>query len=213
MARGQGRPQSDDTRDTTTEDLMPSTNGSQITLLPFLRNLDGNSQTLEAEQVYYLILGAAMASSNKTAVYTIKHSILLVTGCITKEKYGLLKLVPTDGFTALYSKAAIASIASGSPIPDTSVLRTLPPAPTDTDLADNHIVAPDRLMLVDLRLKGTVLKMITSFGRRRHYMQAVGPSGIELLTKLNADSLLADSNASTLKPHTAEGSRRKLLRL
>ena len=69
---------------------MPSTNGSQITLLPFLRNLDGNSQTLEAEQVYYLTLGATMASSNKTAVYTVKHSILLVTGCITKEKYGLL---------------------------------------------------------------------------------------------------------------------------
>ena len=48
--------------------------------------------------------------------------------------------------------------------------------------------------MIDIgKLKGTLLRLITTSGRRRHYMDSVGPSGIALLVKLNADSKLAES--------------------
>ena len=92
-----------DTDDAAAAVTAPSCNGSQITLQPFLRELDGNFQTLEAEEVYYLSLGAAMASSNKTAVASVKHSLLLITGFVAEEKFGILKPIPKDGFAQLYS--------------------------------------------------------------------------------------------------------------
>ena len=216
MARGQTVPQPPATDDAANAASNPSCNGSQIALQPFLRALDGNSQVLEAEEVYFISLGAAVASSNKTAVQTVKHSILLSTGFISKQKYGILKPIPRDGFNRLYSES-IAAVAGGAAIPDRSVFTNLPVAPTaDDHLPSNHVIAPDRLMLVDLKLKGSILKMITSSGRRRHYADSVGPSGIELLNKLSADSKLADSRYSQtahsrrLKAQMAETMKMKL---
>ena len=109
----------------------------------------------------------------------------LRAGYIAREKYGVLKPLPQDGFDSLYS-SAIASIAGGTPIPNASVVAALPAAPTAADnVPDNHIIAPDRIALVDIKLKATILKCITSAGRRRHYMDAVGPSGIELLIRMH----------------------------
>ena len=150
-------------------------------------------ECLDADEVYFLTTGAAMASGGKMAVSSVKHSMLLRAGYISQERFGILKPIPNDSFVALYS-SAVASVASGTAIPNATVITMLPAAPTATaNLPDNHIVAPDRIMLIDIKLKATILKMITSIGRRRHYSEAVGPSGIELLKKLIADSRLVDS--------------------
>ena len=95
----------------------------------------------------------------------------------------------------LYGTSLVA-VAAGEPIPNAAALGSLPSAPASTDLTDNQIIAPDKLMMIDLKLKGTILKLITSSGRRRYYMESVGPSGIELLVKLNSDSKLSESKYS-----------------
>lgn len=87
---------------------------------------------------------------------------------------------------ALYYQGApansdkLAAIAAGESIPNARAINSLPAVPTATDLTDNQIIAPDKLLMIDLKLKGTLLRLITSAGRRRFYMEAVGPSGIEL---------------------------------
>ena len=106
---------------------------------------------------------------------------------------GVLNPLPNDGYNSLYS-SAIAAVASGTPIPNAAVISTLPAAPTATDhLPDNHVVAPDRIALVDIKLKSTILKCITSKGRRNHYKEVVGPSGIQLLMEMERDSRMVDS--------------------
>ena len=174
------------------DELLPSTNGSQHDLHQFLRALAGDMECLEADEVYLITTGAAMASGGKLAVMSVKHNMLLRAGYIAKEKYGILNPLPTDEYTALYS-AAFISVSAGIPIPNASVVAALPAEPDATNLPDNHVIAPDRIMLVDIKLKATILKLITSVGRRRHYADAVGPSGMELLRKLIADSKLIDS--------------------
>lgn len=149
MVRKPDKTLSDDTADT--EDMLPSTNGSQITLHPFLCALDGSVQLLQSEEAFYLSLGVALASSSKTAVLTVKHSLLLRAGFIAKEKYGILKPLPTDGCDVLYS-SAIASLASGTAMPASSSIAALPAAPAATDSGDNdHVIAPDRIAIIDLK--------------------------------------------------------------
>lgn len=71
----------------------------------FLRDFDDNSQCLSPEKVYYLAYGAAtLTSGTKTAVMTVKHSVLLHAGYIQQQQYGVLRPLPRDGFVALYSR-------------------------------------------------------------------------------------------------------------
>ena len=119
---------------------------------------------------------------------------------------------------ALYGTTLVA-VAAGEPIPNAAALGSLPSVPALTDLSDNQLIAPDKLLMIDLKLKGTLLKLITSAGRRRHYMESVGPSGVELLIKLNADSKLSESRYSQshhsrqIKSQLSEAMRRRLTHL
>ena len=58
-------------------DHLPSTNGSQHDMHQFLRDFDDNSACLSPEEVYFLSMGAVLTGSAKTAVMSVKHSILL----------------------------------------------------------------------------------------------------------------------------------------
>ena len=181
-------------------DHLPSTNGSQHEMHEFLRNFDDASACLSPEEVYFLSMGAVLTGSAKTAVMSVKHSILLRAGYIADQKYGVLKPLPNDGYDALYSQA-IASVAGGTPIPNSAVIDALPPQPTaDDDLPDNHMVAPDRIALVDIKLKSTKSRKtfspvstawrhvargaVAGNGRpRRGHGSAVGASGRGSLTE------------------------------
>ena len=159
---------------------LPCTNGSQLALYPWMRELDGNTECFEADEAFFLTTGSWVNNAGKAVYLTPQHAVLARGGFIAKEKYGIFKPLPRDGFAALYGTSLVA-VAAGEPIPNAAALGSLPSEPTATDLTDNQIVAPDKLMMIDLKLKGTLLKLITSSGRRRHYMEAVGPSGTELL--------------------------------
>ena len=168
--------------DTDTEHL-PSTNGSQHEMHEFLRDFDDTVQCLSPDEVYLLSMGAVLTSGVKTAVMTVKHSLMLRAGYVSLEKYGVLNPIPQDGYDALYTKA-LALVASGEAIPNAAIISSLPTTPTAADLPDEHVVAPDRIALVDIKLKATILKCITSKGRRSHYAGVVGPSGVALLIQI-----------------------------
>ena len=61
-------------------DHLPSTNGSQHEMHQFLRDFDDSSACLSPEEIYYLSMGAVLTGSAKTAVMSVKHSILLRAG-------------------------------------------------------------------------------------------------------------------------------------
>ena len=197
---------------------LPTTNGSQLALFPWLRELAGNVECLEADEAYYLTTGSWVNNAGKAVFYSPQHAVLARAGFISQEKYGIHKPPPSDGFLGLY-EIKLLEVAAGMSIPNANVMTTLPLQPTNTDLTDNQLVAPDKLAMIDLKLKGTLLKLITTSGRRRHYMDSVGPSGIALLVKLNADSKLAESiysqspHSRQIKSQLAEAMRRKLTHL
>lgn len=99
-----------------------------------------------------------------------------------------------------YNEELVKVTTGISAIPNPTGLSSMPLAPTASDLTDNQIIAPDRLAMVDMKLKGTLLRLITSTGWRQYFMEAVGPSGItsgtELLIKLNADAKQSESEYS-----------------
>ena len=67
--------------DTDTEHL-PSTNGSQHEMHDFLRDFDDTVQCLSPDEVYLLSMGAVLTSGVKTAVMTVKHSLMLRAGYV-----------------------------------------------------------------------------------------------------------------------------------
>ena len=198
---------------------LPCTNGSQLALYPWMRELDGNTECFEADEAYFLTTGSWVNNAGKAVYVSPQHAVLARGGFIAKQKYGIFKPLPTDGFVALYGSTLVA-VAAGEAIPNAAALGSLPSVPTSTDLTDNQLIAPDKLtVMIDLKLKGTLLKLITSAGRRRHYMESVGPSGVELLVKLNSDSKLSESKYSQshhrrqIKSQLSEAMRRKLTHL
>ena len=180
----------DDSADTVQS--LPTTNGSQLALFPWLRELAGNTECLEADEAYYLNTGSWVNNAGKAVFHSPQHAVLARAGFISAERYGIHKPLPTDGFIGLY-EIKLLEVAVGMAIPNANVMSVLPLQPTTSDLTDNQLVAPDKLAMIDLKLKGTLLRLITSSGRRRHYMDSVGPSGTALLIKLNDDSKLAES--------------------
>lgn len=66
----------------------------------------------------------------------------------------------------------------------------LPPSPPS--LPPYHVLAPDRIMQVDMKLHNQLLTLITSKGRRRHYSEAT-TSGCKLLTIFMTDAKAAVS--------------------
>ena len=171
---------------------LPCTNGSQLALYPWMRELDGNTECFEADEAYFLTTGSWVNNAGKAVYVSPQHAVLARSGFIAKEKYGIFKPLPTDGFLGLYAQK-LSEVAAGAAIPRPLAISALPDSPAMTDITDNQLVAPDKLAMIDLKIKGTLLRLISSSGRRRHYMEAVGPSGVELLKKLNSESQLSES--------------------
>ena len=86
----------DDSADTVQS--LPTTNGSQLALFPWLRELAGKTECLEADEAYYLNTGSWVNNAGKAVFFTPHHAVLAKAGFISQEKYGIYKPLPTDGF-------------------------------------------------------------------------------------------------------------------
>ena len=176
MARGNSQPAAASNSSSTDSDQLPTCDGSQLSLSQWLRDLEGHQHLFDSDVTYFLVTATAISSQCKTAVLSPEHSRLLDQGVISAAKYSVLKPPPIeDAFRAAYADVR-KGIADGSitHLVDADVPATVPSPP------DTHLVAPDRLMQVDMKLRNNLLSLITSTGRRRHY-QALTLSGCCLL--------------------------------
>lgn len=90
-----------------------------------------------------------------------------------------------DGFKQLYASTRAKLSASASGTAGAMAAAILPATPPD--VPDSHVIAPDRILLLDLKLRNIILGLITSRGRKRHYQNKTN-SGCALLRLMIEDS-------------------------
>ena len=172
---------------------LPTFNGSQLDLLKWLRDLSNSQHLFEADLAYFIVTGCSVTSSGKTAVVSPEQSILLNNDIVRQQEYSIMKPPPVDDrFKSLYALVR-QNIAAGAGAPFSSASASLFPAIPSTQLPDNHILSPDRIILLDLKLRNVLLSLITSVGRKRHY-QDLTQSGCKLLRQFVDDAKAASSN-------------------
>ena len=176
-------------------DELPSFDGSQLAIAQWLRDLEGYQHLFDADVAYFLVTGAAVTSQGKAAILSPEHSKLLEEGNVQAANYSVLRPPPiADNFHAAY-RSIRDGIADGS---ITGLNAADYPLPVP-DPPDNHIVAPDRLVQIDMKLRNNILGLITSTGRRRHYQQQTH-SGCALL-RILADDAKSSMSDYVESPH------------
>ena len=164
---------------------LPTTNGTLLDRSSWLRELESCSHLFDADVAYLLHTGCGLTSAH-TAVITAEHSFLLNTGYIQSQNYGVLNPPPIkNGFRDLYqqTRAALIIASANGLVPGATAALTAMPQVAPPVLPDNHKLSPDRILLLDLKLKNVILGLITSRGRKRHY-QSTAQSGCDLLQLL-----------------------------
>ena len=78
---------SDDAADTVQS--LPTTNGSQLALFPWLRELDGNLECFDSDEAYYLTNGSWVNNAGKAVYFSVEHAVLARAGFLAKEKFGI----------------------------------------------------------------------------------------------------------------------------
>ena len=78
-----------------------------------MRELDGNTECFEADEAFFLTTGSWVNNAGKAVYLSPQHAVLARGGFIAKEKYGIFKPLPTDGFAALYGTSLVAVGRSG----------------------------------------------------------------------------------------------------
>ena len=128
--------------------------------------------------------GSSINSQSKTVVMTAEHSRLLTIGQVELKNYSVLKPPPiADQFRGLYTSLHDA-IVDGTAAP-LLTLNDFPERPPQ--IPSHHLISPDRIIQIDMKLRNNLLALITSRGRRRHY-QDLTRSGCELLRIIAADA-------------------------
>ena len=172
---------------------LPSFNGSQLDLLKWLRDLSNCQHLFEADLAYFLVTGCSVTSAGKTAVVSPEHSALLNNDIIRQQEFSVMNPPPVDDrFKSLYASVR-QNIAAGAGAPFSSASAAMFPAIPPGNLPDNHILSPDRIILLDLKLRNVLLSLITSVGRKRHY-QDLTQSGCKLLRQFANDAKAASSS-------------------
>ena len=170
------------------DDQLPTTDGSAIHMSQFLRELESAQHLLPADVSYFLVTATAIGNNHLTAVLSPHHSRLLEVGEIQAQNYSVLRPPPiADGFRGFYDSIR-EGIEEGT-IEHLTELQ-LPDAPPA--IPSFHVLAPDRIVQVDMKLRNKILSLITSKGRRRHYADAT-LSGCALLRMLSTDAKSAVS--------------------
>ena len=175
---------------------LPTTDGSQMRHAAWLRDLEGAQHLFDADVAYFLTTASAINSQSKTVVMTAEHSRLLTTGQVELKNYSVLKPPPiADHFRGLYTSLHD-SIVAGTAAP----LLTLDDFPArPPQIPSHHLISPDRIIQIDMKLRNNLLALITSRGRRRHY-QDLTRSGCELLRIIAADAK-ASASVYVQSPH------------
>ena len=91
----------DDSSDTAVS--LPTTNGSQLVLYPWMRELEANKECFDADESYFISTGSFVNNSGKSVYATVEHAVMARAGFIAKERYGIMKPIPIDGFCLLYT--------------------------------------------------------------------------------------------------------------
>ena len=188
MARRSTQPAAES--DQTESDNLPVFDGSQLAMAQWLRDLEAAQHLFDSDVTYFLVTATAVTSQCKTAVLSPEHSLLLTAGITLEDSYSVLQPPPIkDAFKARYL-ALQQSIGNGEIVHLDA--NDFPNKPDLKSMPDNHTVAPDRLMQLDMKLRNNLLSLITSKGRRRHYQEAT-LSGCELLNIFIRDAKAAAS--------------------
>ena len=166
---------------------LPLWDGTHLTGLPWLRELEACEHMFDADVAYYLRTGAVVTSAAKTAVSSLEHSALLSQDIIRKQNYCVSNPIPDDNFKALYADIQTKIAAGEAPFTGPAIKAALPTKPALVSLPDNHVLSPDRIMVIDLKLRNAILALITSRGRKLHYQQLT-QSGATLLQHLINDT-------------------------
>ena len=165
---------------------LPLWDGSQLSGLPWLRELEANEHLLDADVSYFLRTGAVVTSAAKTAVSSAEHSALLKNNIIIKQNYSVRNPPPDDNFVKLYAEIQDKISSGEAPFTGEAIKSALPKTPP-SQLPETYVLSPDRIMVADLKLRNVLLSLITSRGRKVHYQQLT-QSGITLLHQLIEDT-------------------------
>ena len=161
------------------QEQLPAFDGSLVALPAWLRLLARSAHLFPPEVAFFLLTGAATAGP-KTAVLSVKQAALLSGNLLGTLNYGVLSPPPIeDIFNSAYD-----------------TLQQLPNNPHDlaatptmsAPLKEQFLIAPARILAVDLQLCNILLALITASGRKRHYHSLSSSSGVKLLNVLIADS-------------------------
>ena len=180
---------------------LPLWDGTQLSGLAWLRELEANEHLLDADVSYFLRTAAVVSSAAKTAVSSAQHSALLKNNIIIKQNYSVRNPPPDDNFVGPYTKIQAKIAAGEAPFTGEEIKKALP-AVAPAELPETHILSPDRIMVTDLKLRNVILSLITSRGRKVHYQQLT-QSGITLLHQLIADTK-PSAGFYTQSPHTLQ---------
>ena len=181
------------------EDKLPLWDGTHLNGLPWLRELEAREHLLESDVAYYLRTAAVVTSAAKTAVSSLEHAALLNNDIIRKQEYSVLNPPPNDNFKGLYAEIQSKIAANEAPFTGPAIAAALPVA-VPTVLPDTYVMSPDRIMVIDLKLRNAILALITSRGRKLHY-QKLTQSGVTLLKQL-VDDTKPTAGAYTQSPYT-----------
>ena len=182
-----------------TDEQLPTFDGSQIALAHWLRELTRYEHLLPSELAYWLVTGSANTAAGKTAVLSVHHAHLLHNNVVEQHNFNVVNPPPVeDKFRGLYASTRAADLAASDD--DES---DLPENPTMREpITSQFMVSPVRLMQLDLQYRNILLGLITSPGRKVHYAQVAGNSGVKLMRQLLADKNSALS-AYIQDPHYA----------
>ena len=164
----------------------------------WLRDLEAKGHLFDSDVAYFLHTGSVVTTSAKTAVASPEHSALLQQDVVRQKNFNVGNPPPADTlFKQLYDDTRAALVASGNAAGAAALPATAPAV-----LPDHHILSPDRIMQVDLKLRNVILGLISSRGRMLHYQNET-QSGCALLRLLIKDSK-ATTNQFQQSPHTLQ---------
>ena len=66
---------------------LPSCNGTQLALFPWLRLLNTSMDGFESDEAYFLMTGSFVNNSGKSVYFTAHHAILARGGFLDNQKY------------------------------------------------------------------------------------------------------------------------------
>ena len=175
---------------------LPLWDGTHLTGLPWLRELEANEHLFDSDVAYFLRTAAVVSSAAKTAVSSAEHSALLKHNIILKQNYSVRNPPPDDNFVGLYAEIR-SKIAAGEAGFTSQQVKDAFPDQAPAALPDTHILSPDRIMVTDLKLRNALLALILLRAVAKFITSNL--HNRELLCSTNLSRILSQALESTPK--------------